>query len=125
MFGIILWSNDVCLSILTDHNIFVGVGNFYERFHLGFLRRWAADECLEQIKADDLFTNCLSIGPVSCSIIIGSVSYLVQFQISKVIQMLVRWHADGPDAQAFKDHVHRIPDYLWYVMGNFALSAAG
>ena len=23
-------------------------------------------------------------------------------QISKVIQMLVRWHADGPDAEAFK-----------------------
>ena len=29
--------------------------------------------------------------------------------------MLVRWHADGPDSQAFKDHVNRIPDYLWYV----------
>ena len=29
--------------------------------------------------------------------------------------MLVRWHSDGPDSQAFKDHVRRIPDYLWYV----------
>lgn len=29
--------------------------------------------------------------------------------------MLVRWHADGPDSQVFKDHVSRIPDYLWYV----------
>ena len=47
--------------------IIAGVGNLYERCHLGFLRRWAANECLEQIKADDLFTNCISIGPVSCN----------------------------------------------------------
>ena len=30
--------------------------------------------------------------------------------------MLVRWHADGPDSQVFKDHVSRIPDYLWCVV---------
>lgn len=34
-------------------------------------------------------------------------------QISKVIQMLVRWHAEGPSSPAFKEHVSRIPDYLW------------
>ena len=27
--------------------------------------------------------------------------------------MLVRWHSDGPDSEAFKQHVARIPDYLW------------
>lgn len=48
----------------------VGAGNLYERCHLGFLRRWAANECLEQIKADDLFTNCISIGPVNCNYLI-------------------------------------------------------
>ena len=37
-------------------------------------------------------------------------------QISKVIQMLVRWHADGPDSEAFKTHVSRFPDYLWYAI---------
>lgn len=41
-------------------------------------------------------------------------------QISKVIQMLVRWHAEGPSSPAFKEHVSRIPDYLWYVAGNKA-----
>lgn len=38
----------------------------YEQVHIGFLRRWAARECLDQIKADDMFTKCISIGPVSC-----------------------------------------------------------
>lgn len=104
----------------------IGVGNLYERCHLGFLRRWAANECLEQIKADDLFTNCISIGPVSCNYLIcESIGYATSlFQISKVIQMLVRWHADGPDSQAFKDHVNRIPDYLWYACCKITQSSA-
>ena len=56
------------ITIITEiMHIFLGVGNLYERCHIGFLRRWAANECLEQIKADDLFTNCISIGPVNCS----------------------------------------------------------
>ena len=46
----------------------VGVGNVYERVHIGFLRRWASSECLEQIKADDLYTDCISIGPVSYNV---------------------------------------------------------
>ena len=34
-------------------------------------------------------------------------------QISKVIQMLVRWHVDGPDHPDFKMHQDRVKDYLW------------
>lgn len=34
-------------------------------------------------------------------------------QISKTINMLVRWHVDGPASDPFKEHVSRIPDYLW------------
>ncbi|XP_064402287.1 lanosterol synthase-like isoform X2 [Halichondria panicea] len=74
----------------------LGVANLYERFSIGYLRSWATSECLKQIKGDDQFTNCISIGP-----------------ISKVIQMLVRWHADGPDSARFKEHASRVPDYLW------------
>eukprot|EP00731_Ephydatia_muelleri_P008296 Em0004g634a len=70
--------------------------NTYEPWHVKKLRSWAVSECLDHIRADDQFTDCISIGP-----------------ISKVIQMLVRWHADGPDSEAFKTHVSRIPDYLW------------
>lgn len=36
----------------------------YEACHLGYFRRWAEEECLHQIKADDSFTHCISIGPV-------------------------------------------------------------
>lgn len=43
----------------------VGVANAYERVHSGWLRSWAASECLEHIKADDQFTHGISIGPVS------------------------------------------------------------
>lgn len=34
-------------------------------------------------------------------------------QISKTISMLVRWRVDGPASDPFKEHVSRIPDYLW------------
>lgn len=34
-------------------------------------------------------------------------------QISKTINMLVRWFVDGPTSPAFQEHVSRIPDYLW------------
>jgi len=105
------------------------VANIYERVHSDWLRSWAAFECLQQVKADDQFTHCISIGPVSavvrallscptrwCGVETyegHSCSLLSVLQISKVIQMLVRWHADGPGSAAFKEHVSRIPDYLW------------
>ena len=46
------------------------VANVYERVHIGYLRSWAVSECLTQIRADDCFTHCISIGPVSCAIIV-------------------------------------------------------
>lgn len=36
-------------------------------------------------------------------------------QISKTINMLVRWYVDGPSSPVFREHVARIPDYLWSV----------
>jgi lanosterol synthase len=68
----------------------------YERFHLKYFRSWAEQEVLDHIRADDSFTHCISVGP-----------------ISKVIQMLARWHSDGPESSAFQEHASRIPDYLW------------
>ncbi|KAL5488896.1 hypothetical protein EMCRGX_G017910 [Ephydatia muelleri] len=72
--------------------------NTYEPWHVKKLRSWAVSECLDHIRADDQFTDCISVGP-----------------ISKVIQMLVRWHADGPDSEAFKTHVpENPPNYSKY-----------
>ncbi|XP_003383177.1 PREDICTED: lanosterol synthase [Amphimedon queenslandica] len=78
----------------------------YESHHISRLRAWADEEILRQIKADDSFTNCISIGP-----------------ISKVIQMLVRWFVDGPDSTSFKEHLSRVPDYLW--MGRDGIKMQG
>uniref|UniRef100_A0A8D1LY43 Terpene cyclase/mutase family member n=1 Tax=Sus scrofa TaxID=9823 RepID=A0A8D1LY43_PIG len=70
--------------------------NFYERHHSTSLRQRATQELYEHIAADDRFSKCISIGP-----------------ISKTINMLVRWHVDGPASSVFQEHVSRIPDYLW------------
>ncbi|XP_046294826.1 lanosterol synthase [Marmota monax] len=70
--------------------------NLYERYHSPSLRRRAVQLLYEHIAADDRFTKCISIGP-----------------ISKTINMLVRWSVEGPASSAFQEHVSRIPDYLW------------
>ena len=58
--SVVVWSIVMSVYLITP----VGVGNVYEHVHIGFLRRWASSECLEQIKADDFYTDCISIGPV-------------------------------------------------------------
>ncbi|XP_004602367.1 lanosterol synthase [Sorex araneus] len=70
--------------------------NLYERHHSTSLRHRAIQKLYEHISADDRFTKCISIGP-----------------ISKTINMLVRWYVDGPSSSAFQEHISRIPDYLW------------
>ncbi|XP_059823406.1 lanosterol synthase isoform X2 [Hypanus sabinus] len=70
--------------------------NVYEEYHSTGLRKRAVAELYDHIMADDRFTKCISIGP-----------------ISKTINMLVRWHVEGPQSPAFQEHVSRIPDYLW------------
>ncbi|XP_060054852.1 lanosterol synthase isoform X2 [Erinaceus europaeus] len=70
--------------------------NLYERHHSTSLRQRAIQKLYEHIQADDRFTKCISIGP-----------------ISKTINMLVRWSVDGPTSSSFQEHVSRIPDYLW------------
>lgn len=72
------------------------VVNLYERWHSSRLRAYALDEALRHIRYDDENTKCISIGP-----------------ISKVINMLCRWHADGPQSAVFQQHADRVLDYLW------------
>eukprot|EP00058_Branchiostoma_floridae_P020672 XP_002606162.1 hypothetical protein BRAFLDRAFT_92029 [Branchiostoma floridae] len=93
-------NNVSACDVYTPHSwllnlAYVGI-NLYESWHSSSLRQWAIDELYDHIKADDSFTKCISIGP-----------------ISKVIQMLVRWHADGPTSPAFREHASRVADYLW------------
>uniref|UniRef100_A0A8C5QGC3 Terpene cyclase/mutase family member n=1 Tax=Leptobrachium leishanense TaxID=445787 RepID=A0A8C5QGC3_9ANUR len=93
-------NNVASCDLYTPHSTMLNIAyvilNIYESYHLTSLRRHAVNELYDHIKADDRFTKCISIGP-----------------ISKVINMLVRWHVDGTDSSVFKEHVERIPDYLW------------
>jgi squalene/oxidosqualene cyclase-like protein len=70
--------------------------NFYEKYHIGFFRRKALDFLIKYIGAEDEQTNFVDIGPVN-----------------KVVNMIARWHADGPHSEAFKAHQKRVEDYLW------------
>ncbi|XP_008143861.2 lanosterol synthase [Eptesicus fuscus] len=93
--------NNVSLDDLyTPHSwllrVMYAILNLYERHHSASLRQRAIRKLYEHIVADDRFTKCISIGP-----------------ISKTINMLVRWRVDGPASCAFQEHVSRIPDYLW------------
>eukprot|EP00731_Ephydatia_muelleri_P036509 Em0268g1a len=38
--------------------------NTYEPWHVKKLRSWAVSECLDNIRADDQFSNCISVGPI-------------------------------------------------------------
>ncbi|XP_068602497.1 lanosterol synthase [Brachionichthys hirsutus] len=93
-------NNVAACDVHTPHsallNVAYAVLNVYEARHSAPLRRRATKELYEHIQADDRFTRCISIGP-----------------ISKTINMLVRWYVDGPSSAAFREHVSRIPDYLW------------
>uniref|UniRef100_A0A8B9PEK8 Terpene cyclase/mutase family member n=1 Tax=Apteryx owenii TaxID=8824 RepID=A0A8B9PEK8_APTOW len=93
-------NNVAACDVYTPHSWLLGVAyaimNVYEANHSTSLRQRAVAELYDHIKADDRFTKCISIGP-----------------ISKTINMLVRWFVDGDNSPAFQEHVSRIPDYLW------------
>ncbi|XP_030641927.1 lanosterol synthase isoform X2 [Chanos chanos] len=93
-------NNVAACDLYTPHSTLLTVAymvlNMYEAHHSTMLRERAVKELYDHIKADDRFTKCISIGP-----------------ISKTINMLVRWHVEGPSSPDFQKHVSRIPDYLW------------
>uniref|UniRef100_A0A669F5R0 Terpene cyclase/mutase family member n=1 Tax=Oreochromis niloticus TaxID=8128 RepID=A0A669F5R0_ORENI len=93
-------NNVAACDMYTPHSSLLTVAymvlNVYEAHHSTTLRGKAVKELYDHIKADDRFTKCISIGP-----------------ISKTINMLVRWYVDGPSSAVFQEHVSRIPDYLW------------
>ncbi|XP_075870113.1 lanosterol synthase [Nelusetta ayraudi] len=93
-------NNVAACDMYTPHSSLLTVAymvlNVYEAHHSTALRGRAVKELYQHIQADDSFTKCISIGP-----------------ISKTINMLVRWYVDGPTSAVFQEHVSRIADYLW------------
>jgi len=100
----IAWSsmgNNVCpLDLYTPHSFIVNTVHatlkMYERWHSSWLRQKALNEVMEQIHAEDQNTKHICIGPVN-----------------KAMNMLCCFYHDGPDSDAFRDHIPRIDDYLW------------
>ena len=45
--------------------IIVDILNTYEKYHISWFREAALKKCYEHICADDEYTKCISIGPVS------------------------------------------------------------
>uniref|UniRef100_A0A8C6XRZ0 Terpene cyclase/mutase family member n=1 Tax=Naja naja TaxID=35670 RepID=A0A8C6XRZ0_NAJNA len=74
-------------DLYTPHSwllkVIYAIANIYEQFHSKKLRQRAVEELYDHVKADDLFTTFLSVGP-----------------ISKMINMLVRWHVEGEKSPA-------------------------
>ncbi|XP_028291707.1 lanosterol synthase isoform X2 [Gouania willdenowi] len=93
-------NNVAACDMYTPHSTLLSVAylllNQYEAHHISSFRKRATKELYAHIQADDRFTKCISIGP-----------------ISKTINMLVRWYVDGASSPAFQEHVSRIADYLW------------
>uniref|UniRef100_A0A8B9UN31 Terpene cyclase/mutase family member n=1 Tax=Anas zonorhyncha TaxID=75864 RepID=A0A8B9UN31_9AVES len=84
-------NNVAACDVYTPHSwlleVAYAVMNLYEAHHSTYLRQRAIVELYDHIKADDRFTKCISIGP-----------------ISKTINMLVRWFVDGKNSPAFQEH---------------------
>ena len=80
--------------------------DWYEIYHKSDLRKTSLEEIYKHVVADDSFTNSISVGPMS-----------------KLIQMIVRWHHDGPDNEQFQQHQDRIRDYLWMGVDGMKMNA--
>ncbi|XP_055337256.1 lanosterol synthase-like [Paramacrobiotus metropolitanus] len=96
-------------DLYTPHSWLLKIGyvvlDFCEKWHIPTFRKKALDKCYDHVCADDVFTKCISIGP-----------------ISKVINMLIRWSVDGPSHPAFKMHQDRVQDYLWLGLDGMKMS---
>jgi lanosterol synthase len=80
--------------------------NFYEGYYWPWLRQKALEQVLDHVIAEDRNTKYIGIGP-----------------ISKMINMLVMWHAKGSESSEFKGHYDRLRDYLW--IGNDGMRMQG
>ncbi|KAL1917417.1 uncharacterized protein VTP21DRAFT_3810 [Calcarisporiella thermophila] len=74
-------------------NAILGV---YEKYAIPFLRKRALEKVYEFVRLEDEDTFYLCIGPVN-----------------KAMHMVIRYFVDGPESEAFKQHLVRNRDFLW------------
>eukprot|EP00042_Codosiga_hollandica_P050363 m.599370 g.599370 ORF g.599370 m.599370 type:complete len:722 (+) comp58079_c0_seq5:29-2194(+) len=87
-------------DLYTPHTFFLeaffSAVNLYEKVAPTWLRNMALRKLYDLIQKEDQFTNFIDIGPVN-----------------KTMNMLCVYLVEGPQSSAFKQHVERLPDYLW------------
>lgn len=81
------------------------INNGYEKIKFKWLRKKTTAYLLKYINAEDAQTNYLNIGPVS-----------------KAINSICIWHAEGKESESFKKHVARWYDYLWVAEDGMKMS---
>eukprot|EP01126_Amoeba_proteus_P004184 TRINITY_DN11414_c0_g1_i17.p1 TRINITY_DN11414_c0_g1~~TRINITY_DN11414_c0_g1_i17.p1 ORF type:complete len:580 (+),score=109.10 TRINITY_DN11414_c0_g1_i17:1123-2862(+) len=89
-------SSDVYKPGNLLHQLVFGLCSVYEYFRPQWLRTYALSVALDHVRYEDRETNYICIGPVN-----------------KAIDMLVEYWASDGSSDAFKQHVLRVPDYLW------------
>lgn len=95
------YRNDTCEEDLYNPihsvaNIANKIAVMYENFAIPFIRKKALDRVRQLIVYEDENTNSQCIAP-----------------LSKALQMVCRFIIDGPDSEAFKQHIAKIDDFLW------------
>lgn len=68
----------------------------YDRVAPSWIRTKALERAYRLVKMEDENTSYQTIGPVS-----------------KAMNMLCRWVEEGPDSEAFQQHVAKIRDFMW------------
>ncbi|KAL5037723.1 hypothetical protein BDEG_25741 [Batrachochytrium dendrobatidis JEL423] len=93
-------NNVAKVDVYSPHSKFLDVVNYlvgiYECLPNGIFRSRALKETLLQIDMEDENTNFLDLGPVN-----------------KVMNLLVSFVVHGADSDNFKNHLARIPDFMW------------
>ncbi|GAA5894217.1 hypothetical protein JCM6882_007604 [Rhodosporidiobolus microsporus] len=68
----------------------------YDRVAPAFVRKHALDRAYDLVRMEDENTGYQTIGPVS-----------------KAMNMLCRWHREGPKSDAWKLHLEKVRDFMW------------
>ena len=88
------------VDLYTPHStileLLYGVLDTYEQCAFPPLRRAALQRCYELVVMDDENTDYQTLGPVS-----------------KMMNLIVRAHVDGPQSEAYKRHMERRRDFMW------------
>ncbi|GAA6063805.1 hypothetical protein JCM10212_005968, partial [Sporobolomyces blumeae] len=77
-------------------NVCFAVLDLYDRFAPRWIRDKALRKAYRLVVMEDENTAYQTIGPVS-----------------KAMNMLCRWLEEGPDSEAFKQHVAKVRDFMW------------